>query len=116
MTGASFSLHQDFYLAFDLHGYVERQFCHADRAARVSADLGSVEFEYEIGESVDHARLLVEAGSAIDHSKDSAPGRNAIEIAQRTLETAEDGQRCQPGGCVALLDCEFFAELPERVS
>src|SRR6185503_7417152 len=60
-------------LAFDLHRNVERQLRHADGATRVGANVPAEDFDDEVGEAVDHGRLLVESRRGIHHAEHAHP-------------------------------------------
>jgi hypothetical protein len=51
---------------------------------------GSPQLEDQVRESVDHARLPVEPRRRVHHAEHANPIRDAIEVAERTLEAAED--------------------------
>ncbi len=67
------------------------------------ACLRPVEFQNQVGEAVDDCRLLIEAGSGIDHTEDAQPGRHAVQIAQFAFQVAQNRQRHQARRLVALL-------------
>src|SRR5258706_567941 len=100
--------------AFDFHRNIERQLGHADRASGVGADVRAEEFEQQIGEAVDDARLLIESGRRIHHSEHAGPGGDAIQISQRALQTAENRERRQARCNVTLGDGEIASDLAER--
>jgi len=74
---------EDFNLTFDFDRDIEGQLRKTHRTTAVGADLRSKQLEYEIGESVYHARLLVEPRSGVDHAENPRPGGNALEAAER---------------------------------
>ena len=97
--------------SLDLHRDIERQFSQAHGAAAAGTHIRSVEFQDEVGKSIDDIRLLVEPGRRIDHAEYARPGRHAIEVAQRTFEAGEDGECDQAGGGIALLKRNCAPEL-----
>src|SRR5262245_4860389 len=78
------------------------------------AALGPVEVQDQLGEAVDHARLLVEARRGIHHAEDARPRTHAVEIAERALEAAENRERREARGVLALLERDLAAYLAER--
>lgn len=110
LRGCSRALGKELDFAFDLDRDVERKLGEAGGAAGVGARFGAEEVDDEIGEAVDHERLPVEAGRRVDRPQHAAPGRDAIEVAQRALEAAEDGKPRKPGRRVALLQADLASD------
>src|SRR6185503_15711989 len=94
----------DLYDGFDLDRQIEWQLRHPDRAARVGAPVRPEQLEDQIGEAVDHERLLVESGCRVDHAEHARPGADSIEIAELALEVAEDRESHKSRRLVTLLD------------
>src|SRR5690348_13997685 len=90
----------------DLHRNAERQFGHADGAARVRAGLLAPQLQDQVGEAVDHRRLPDETRRGVDHAERAYPVRDAIQVAELPLQAAEHGQRGEPRGFVTLLHRE----------
>ena len=103
----------DFKFRFNLHWNIEWQLRHANSTARVCANLRSIELEDGIGEPIDNTRLFVEAWSGVDHTENTPPGSNAVEVAAGALQASEDGKCRQTGGGVALLDGQFPSGLAQ---
>src|SRR5580698_7090556 len=106
---------RDVDLSLDLDGDVEGKLGEADRAPAMAADVGAEELEDDVGEPVDDARLHVEAGRRVDHSEYARPCGDSIEIAERALQAAEDGERREASRSVALLDGQLAPELAQRL-
>ncbi|GEM_PF-4094005 len=102
------------HFTLNLHRNIEGKLGQAHGAATVGTPVRAVEFQDEIRESVDDIRLLVEAGRRIDHAEYARPGRDPVKVAKRTVEAAEDGERNQSGGNIALFERDFAPELAER--
>ena len=81
---------------------------------RVGADFGAVELEDEVGEAVDHARRVDEARRDVDHPERARPGADAVEVADRALQAAEDGEAGQPRRRVGLRGADLAPNLAER--
>lgn len=100
----------EFRFGFNLHWNIEGQLGHTDSAATVGTFVRPVEFKDEVREPIDDIWLLVETRRRIDHAEYSRPGRDAIKVAKRALETAENRQRSESGGDVALLGRDLAPE------
>src|SRR5262245_24164499 len=96
----------------DLDGHVERQMRHAHRGSRSKA-LRSVEVENEIGEAVDHGRVLREAVDGVDVAVDLEPAGDRVEVTKLALDRPEDVQRRELRGRNGLLDRQLTADLAE---
>src|SRR5436190_22847264 len=75
----------------------------------MSAPIGSVEVEDQIGAAIDDRRQIRETRRCVHHAENAQPCGDAIQIAERTLQTAEDCQRCEPRGRIRLFDREIDA-------
>jgi hypothetical protein len=83
-------------------------------AERACADLGAEQFERQIGEAVDHVGRAIETRRRVHHAEDSRPGGDAVEVAERALQAAEDRQRGEARGVVGLFGADLAADLAER--
>src|ERR1044071_5591742 len=101
-------------LGLDLDRDPERQLGQPDRGARVLPRFRPVQLEDQVGESVDHGRLVDEAGRRVDHPEDAQPARHAVEVAELALERPEDRERRQPRGLVALFERYLGADLAQH--
>src|SRR5579884_17180 len=116
-TGSSASIYLiDLDLRLDLDGDFEGQLGHADGGAGMLAYLRTVQFQNQIGEAVDDLRLAGKAGRGVDHAEDAQPGSHTVQIAQRTLQAAQDRQGGQPCRRVCFLDRYLRLHLPERAN
>jgi hypothetical protein len=102
-------------LGFDLDRDAERQLGHADGTARMATPLGSEDLEDQIAEPVDHARLPVETRRRIHHAEDSRPARDALQVAERPLQAAENRQTREAGGPIGLFGRDLGANLAQRL-
>jgi hypothetical protein len=87
----------------------------ADRGPR-REPLLAVEVEDQVGEAVDHPRLLGEAVDRVDIAVDLEPAGDDVEAAELTLDRAEDVQRRELRRRDGLLDRDLAADLPERAA
>ena len=64
------------------------------------------EFQDQIRETVDNARLLLEAGRGIHHAEDSDPRGDSVEVTESAMQAAQNRESGKAGGGIALLDRE----------
>ncbi len=109
-----FTLRPDFNFGLHFDRDVERKLCHSNGTSRMSAYQWPKQFEDEIRESVEDARLPVEARCRVYHAKDSAPRGNEIEITKFALQAGKNGNGCEAGRGIALFNGEVTADLAKR--
>jgi len=107
-------LFDQLYFCLDLNRNIKWKLREADRAAAVRAGFRSEEFEDEIGETVDDARLAVESGGRVDHSENAAPCGDAVKITNRAFEAAQDRQGGEASRSVALFEADLSSDFPQR--
>ena len=113
------ALRGEFNLALNLHRNIERQLGHAHGAAAVGSDFGAEQFEDQIREPVDDAGLLAEARCRVHHAKHARPAGYAVQatrcVTQCALQAAQNRQRGEAGGGVALLQRHLPPQLAQRL-
>ena len=102
--------------AFDLDGNVERKLGQSDGTARVRSNAGSEHTQDQICEPVDDCGLTIESRRGVDHAEYPVPARDALQVAELALETAQDGKTGKAGGRIRLLHRDFGAHLAKRLS
>jgi len=81
---------EKFHFAFYFYRNVERELRKAHSASTMGTDLGAKDFKDEIRESIDDARLLVEARRGIHHPEYSGPGGNAVQVTERSTQASKN--------------------------
>ena len=98
---------------FDLDRYVERQFGHADRRARVLAALRAKHRQDQVGKSVDHGWRRLKSRRHVDHAEGTQPS-DMVEAAEFALEARHHAQGCQLSGVISLLKRHLAPDFPKR--
>jgi len=78
------------------------------------AALRPVQLDDQIGESIDHAWLLIESRRRVDHAKNLSQGGDPIQIAQFALQTGKDGQATRRAATASLLERDLGRRPCER--
>src|SRR5262245_29372824 len=97
---------------FDLDCHPGRKRGDADRRPRVSS-LRPEELDKEVGRAVDHLRLVLESRRARDEADHLDDLLDAVEPSELLLECAQDVQRAELRGQVAVLDGDVLADVAE---
>src|SRR5438094_9814451 len=95
----------------DLDGNVDGQPGHADGRAGVLADRLAEHFHHQVGEAVDHLRLLAEAVGRVDHAEHLHHALDLVEAPQRRAGGGEQVEADLARRLVALLHGELAADL-----
>src|SRR5208283_5855471 len=79
----------------------------------MAAGFGSVELQDQVRKAVDHCGLLRKSRRGSNHPENAQPRSHAVEVAQSALETAQNRERREASGVIALLDLEFAPKLAQ---
>src|SRR4029450_10163987 len=100
-------------LGLDLDREIKWKTRDADRGPRMAASLGTIQFQNQISEAIDHQRILVEPVPGIHHAEDPQPADDSVEISEFRLQARQDRERREPGRLISLLHRQALAH-PRR--